>query len=98
MTMQRRTAGWIAVAVLLVMGGGVELKGSTEPGTSPGVPNVQTSSPAPSAGKAQVSSRLWQTDHWKVFLKGGGSVDLSESAGDNCTHGSVFVRSTRKCE
>ncbi|MEU8308499.1 hypothetical protein AB0C84_33545 [Actinomadura sp. NPDC048955] len=45
-----------------------------------------------------MSSRLWQADHWKVFLEGGGSVDLSESAGDNCTHGSVFVRSTRKCE
>lgn len=100
MTMQRKTAGLIAGAILLLMCGGVELKGSTEPGSSPGVPDVQASSAAPSAGKAQVkvTSRLWQTDHWKVFLKGGGSVDLSESAGDSCTHGSVFVRKLDTCE
>ncbi|WP_281258296.1 hypothetical protein [Actinomadura mexicana] len=37
-----------------------------------------------------MTSRLWQTDHWKIFLQDGTTVDVSANEGRNCGAGSAF--------
>ncbi|GGT78094.1 hypothetical protein BJ999_001471 [Actinomadura citrea] len=89
-TMQSRTTGWVAGAILLLIVVGTGSTGLPESGSTSGGSNGPAAPPAGTSGKGQVTSRLWQTDHWKIFLQDGSTIDLSQDAGRNCSAGSVY--------
>ncbi|SNR48947.1 hypothetical protein SAMN06265355_103181 [Actinomadura mexicana] len=88
--MQNKTTGWVAGAVLLLLIGGTGKTGLPESGSTPGGSDRPAASAPPGEGTGQVTSRLWQTDHWKIFLQDGTTVDVSANEGRNCGAGSAF--------
>ncbi|MEV3919794.1 hypothetical protein [Actinomadura coerulea] len=87
--MQNKTTGWVAGAILLLIIGGTGKTGLPESGSTPGGSNAPAVPTSPGNGRGQVTSRLYQGDHWKLFFRDG-DIDLPPGVGGNCDRGSFY--------
>lgn len=89
--MQRdNKVAWIAAVILVLIIGGTGKTGLPESDPAPKSPSDSVAPAKPGGGGPHVEQRLWQTDHWRLYLSDGSHVDVSESQGKKCDVGEPY--------